>query len=100
VTPERAAGLNKIRAAYGQAQTKLGRAPEKLDDLKPYLEGDADALAEKYEIVWGVDYRKMAMPPPVLAYEKTAVNGQRYVVTVMGVVPMSNEEFSKAVPGH
>jgi hypothetical protein len=98
IAPERAGGLNQIRSAYEQSQTKLGRPPENLNDLKPYLEGDADELARKYEIVWGVDYHKMSMPPPVVAYEKTAVNGQRYVVTVMGVVPMSADEFAKAIP--
>jgi len=98
IVPDRADGLNKIRAAYEQAQAKLGRAPENLDDIKQYIDGDAADLVQKYEIVWGVDYRKMSLPPPVLAYEKTAVNGQRYVATVMGVVPMSIEEFAKAVP--
>ena len=36
------------------------------------------------------------MPPPIIAYEQKGAKGMRYVLTVMGIMPMSDEEFEKA----
>jgi len=98
--------LTKILAAYDQATRQLGRPPANLEEFKPFLTpyGNADEIlrspndGQPYGLVWGVDVRKSSlhmMPPPALAYETQGVNGKRYVLTVMGVVPMTEEEFAQ-----
>jgi hypothetical protein len=56
--------------------------------------------------VWNIDLREpqtWAQSTPVLAYEKTGVNGKRFVRTIMGSVEeLSEQEFAAASfpPGH
>jgi hypothetical protein len=98
--------LTRILAAYDQATRQLGRPPANLEEFRPFLTpyGNADEIlrsphdGQPYGVVWGVDVRKSSlhtMPPPTLAYERHGVNGKRYVLTVMGVVPMTEEEFAQ-----
>src|SRR5262245_45050551 len=98
--------LSKIERAYDKAIQKLGRPPADTEQLKPFLKefGDPDKIlrsprdGQPYVILYGVHIRKvkLEMPPPIWAYEKNGVNGKRYVLTVMGAVPMTDEEFAKA----
>ncbi len=98
--------LTKILAAYDQATKQLGRPPAKLEELKPFLApfGNADEIlrsphdGQPYGLVCGVNVQKSSlhtMPPPALAYERQGVNGKRYVLTVMGIVLMTEEEFAQ-----
>jgi hypothetical protein len=90
-----------------QATTKLGRPPARVGELRPFLEqvGDPEQILRSprdglpYVIICGVDFRQLpitTMPPPIMAYEQVGANGKRYVLTVMGVMPMRDEEFAKA----
>ncbi len=97
--------LSKIERAFDSAREKLGRPPANLEQLKPFLKefGDADQIlrsprdGEPYVIIYGIDIRRpFEMPPPIWAHEKNGVDGKRYVLTVMGPVSMTDEEFSKA----
>src|SRR5579864_5125271 len=96
--------LTTISLAYNRATDKLGRPPKDLDELKPFLKelGDPDAILRSphdglpYVILFGRNIRKVdVMPPPIIVYEQQGANGMRYVLTAMGVQPMSDEEFQK-----
>lgn len=97
--------LYKIERAYDAATKRLNRPPADVEQLKPFLRehGDPDTIlksprdGQPYVIIFNADIRKgFEMPPPIVAHEKAGVNGKRYVLTVMGVVSMSDEEFAKA----
>jgi hypothetical protein len=97
--------LSKIERAYHADLQKLGRPPANADQLKPYLKefGDPDAIlrsprdGEPYVIIYGVDIRKpFSMPPPIWLYEKHGADGKRYVMTIMGMMCMTDEEFANA----
>ncbi len=102
--------LLTLSRMYMRAQEKNNRPPRSADDLKPVAAefGDLErALVspndhQPYVIVWNVDLRNAANPYLVVAYEKTGVNGFRYVLTATGVNKLSQEEFIKAAfpPGH
>jgi hypothetical protein len=98
--------LNQIGTAYDKATEKLGHPPQNLEQLKPFLKpyGDPETILRSphdglpYVILWGKNPRQAAfhtMPPPILAHEQQGVNGKRYVLTVMGVMPMTDEEFAQ-----
>ncbi len=100
--------LYKIGNAYLQSITRLGRAPTNIEEMKPELGGavSTDLLrspndGEEFVILWGVDYATLPSqgsdPYTVGAYEKTGVNGQRYVLRFpMGVLRMTDERLKKA----
>jgi hypothetical protein len=98
--------LSKIWMAYDQASRQQG-APQNVEQLKPFLKqhGEPETILNSprdglpYVILWGKNTRTVGlktMPPPLLAYEQQGVDGTRYVLTVMGVMPMSDEEFQTA----
>jgi hypothetical protein len=101
--------LHKIGLAIDDATSRLGHAPRNLDELMPSLrgEGDPDVLLVSpvdglpYAIVFGVDAR-MTGTGTVLAYEQSATNGKRNVLTTTGVVQLTDAEFASAEfpPGH
>jgi hypothetical protein len=104
--------LQIIGQAYYKASASLGRPPQKLDDLLPFLpkKGHEKNLrspddGQEYKILWGVDIRA-AHPaggqPPVLAYEQRGKNGKRYVLVGRRVTQIPDEDFKKAnfPPGH
>ncbi len=105
--------LRAINTAYMRATDKLNRAPANLKELLPYLkeQGDPEQLlrstddGEEFVIVWGVDHRTLAAgkkKAPVIAYERTAHGGKRYVLVGRAVLQMTDEEFRGASfpPGH
>ncbi len=103
--PEEKANLSSVGRAYHAATEKLGRPPASEEQLMPFLRelGDPAQLlrsprdCEPYVIVYGFDIRKsFDMPPPIWAHEKRGVDGNRYVITVMGVNLMTDEEFAAA----
>src|SRR5262249_37545185 len=92
--------------AYHQATKQLGRPPQNAEKLKPFLKqyGDPETILHPpqdglpYVILWGRNIRTTTiktMPPPIIAYEQQGVGGTRYVLTVMGIMPMTDEEFQK-----
>lgn len=106
--------LMRVGTAYYRFNTRYGKAPTGVADLKPFLKefGNPDELlrsprdGEPYVICWGVDLQR---PQPwvqstgVLAYERRGAEGKRYVLTTMrSVVLMTDEEFRQAdfPPGH
>jgi hypothetical protein len=106
VQPDAAKNLGHIGLAYDRATVALGHPPASPADLKPFLKplGNPEDILRSprdglpYVIRWGVNFRKLpisSMPPPVIAYETEGANGSRYVLTVMGIVPMSEGEFAK-----
>lgn len=106
VKQEDAENLSKIGAAYDEATKQLGHPPQNPEELKPYLKqyDDPEAILRSpqdrlpYVILWGRDIRSISiesMPPPIIAYEQQGANGTRYVLTAMGIMPMTDEEFQK-----
>jgi hypothetical protein len=106
---EETANLSQIARAYDLATERLGHPPADANQLKPFLAevsgGDPDTVlvsphdGQPYVIIWGVQFRKapiQVMPPPILAYEQKGVAGKRYVLTTMGVLPMTDSDFAKA----
>jgi hypothetical protein len=106
---EHTSNLAHIGQAYDEATARLGRPPQDMDDLKPYLEryGRPDRILRSphdglpYVILWG---RKIgnptftSQPPTLLAYEQQGVGGTRYVLTAAGVMSMTDDEFERARP--
>jgi hypothetical protein len=99
--------LRAISTAYLQATDTLGRPPNNLEELKPFLKGQGGPEAiltspddgEPYTILWGVDYRTVPMygsTAPVLAYEKQGKGGKRFVLRMRDVTQLTNEDFQKA----
>ncbi len=88
--------LQAISGAYRAATLKADKAPEKADDLLPFLGEEStseeqkretfrsDNDGEEFAIAWGVDFRKQG--PDALSrdvifiYEKKGQKGQRYVL--------------------
>jgi len=91
-----ARNLEKIGDAYLRATQQKDKPPQGLDDLLPALKEQTtkessrpeDLLRspnddEKYEIVWGVELRRMKATGndvPIIAFEKRGKDGQRYVL--------------------
>jgi hypothetical protein len=105
VKQEDTGNLSTIGLAYNRATDKLGRPPKDLEELKPHLKdlGDPDAVLRSphdgllYVILFGRDIRNVhEMPPPIIAYEQQGASGMRYVLTTMGIRPMTDAEFQKA----
>jgi hypothetical protein len=99
------ANLSTIGRAYHTATEKLGHPPANVEQLRPFLHelGDpAEILrsprdGEPYVIIYGFDIRKpFDMPPPIWAHERRGAHGKRYVITVMGVNLMTDDEFATA----
>jgi hypothetical protein len=92
-------------AAYSDARQKLGRPPRSLEELKARLEtygaSEQRLISPRdgapYVIVWGVDMHDLRNldPPAVIAYEREGADGQRVVLTIMGVVRMTEDEFTR-----
>ena len=102
--PDESANLARIQVAYSQATRELKRPPANLAELRPRLQqfGDPDAIlrsprdGQPYGIVWKVDLRNVRPEaPPVLAYEQQGAGGKRYVLTALGILPMTDEEFAR-----
>src|SRR5262249_14836427 len=96
--------LSHIVEAYLKAHERLGRPPQKLDDLRPHLKAD-DVLrsphdGERYVIVWGVNLRTPQFEGaslPVFIYERKGKGGRRYVATTLLSTPvLTDEEFRQA----
>jgi hypothetical protein len=109
VKQEETENLTRIGEAYDRATRQLGHPPKTPEQLKPFLTqyGDPETILRSphdqlpYVILWGKAIRNTnitTMPPPILAYEQQGVNGKRYVLTAMGVMAMTEEEFQKANP--
>src|SRR5262249_48330528 len=99
------ANLSTIGRAYYAATEKMGHPPANEEQLRPFLRALGDPAeilrsprdGEPYVIVYGFDTRKpFDMPPPIWGYERQGADGQRYVITVMGVNLMTDEEFATA----
>lgn len=109
VPQETTENLGKILFVYTNAANKLARPPRSLDELKPFLKeaGFSDDVlvsphdGEPYDILWNVDLMKMAgqssnPAPIIIAYEHTGQNGRRFVLTGIGILSMTDEEFAGA----
>lgn len=101
---EQASTLHKIWTAYGKAAASLGRPPANLDELKSHFEAGDDPAkllvspdGQPYVIVWNVPLEAGSPENmPLVAYEATSKNGSREVLTIFGVMPLSDAEFEKA----
>lgn len=98
------ARLGAIQYAYQKAAQKLHRPPAKLEEIRPYLTelGNPEELlvsprdGKPYVIVWGFDREKAYGPDnPVWVYEQDGAQGERIVLTLLGIMPMSDAEFAK-----
>lgn len=105
VTSGDSSNLQKIQKAYNAYISRTGKGPERLEDLKPFLEKETNIQqlanspndGQPYVIIWGVNHLKNPSPQPiVIAYEKTGKGGTRFVFTSVGILEMSEEEFNNA----
>lgn len=101
------ANLETIWSAYRQATEQGSAPPMGPDDLAEYLPNDVDQSkvfrsnrdGKSFVIIWGTDFRKAPTSgtrPLVIGYEKDGASGNRLVMTAMGVMTMSDDEFDKA----
>jgi hypothetical protein len=100
--------LRAISEAYLRANKKLGRPPQNLNEILPYLQKGGDPATflhspedgEEYQIFWNIDV--MSMRPradgklPVLAFEKHGKDGKRYVLEGHYIRQLNDEDFHKA----
>ncbi len=100
-----------IAQCYMDYTMQNGRAPSSEKDLLPLLRqagvdplelveslgGGADAV-----VLWGAIPDMQSPEPVVMGYQTSSTNGQRMVITSMGVFAMPDEEFYSASfpPGH
>lgn len=93
-----------IETAYRAALTESKRAPKNRKELAKHLpEGiDAEQLFispqddKPFVVVWGTDLETTSPEPVVYGYEAEGANGNRFVLTTMGVMEMTDEDFSAA----
>lgn len=98
-----AARLLALGQAYSQFTFERGQPPRGPADLRGRVEGD-DAFVsprdgEPLVIFWGVDLRSpptWATGRPVLAHEKTGVEGRRHVLTTMRNVELLDDDAFRA----
>lgn len=100
-----------ISQCYTDYTMQHGRAPSSEKDLLPLLRQAGVDPAELLEslgggadvvVLWGAMPDMQSPEPVVMGYETSSTNGQRLVITSMGVVTMPDEEFYSAPfpPGH
>ncbi len=99
--------LVKVGEAYEAATAKLDRAPLNMAEFSPHFDDSNvdQTVRAKFPnptdivIVWGIDQRR-AEYGPIVAYEKNATNGRRYVVRGRQVFLMTDDELrSLPLPG-
>ena len=100
-----------IAQCYTDYTMQNGRAPSSPNDLLPLLRQagvDPVELLESLDggndvvVLWGAIPDMKSPEPVVMGYQTSSTNGQRLVITSMGVVTMPDEEFYSAPfpPGH
>ncbi len=106
--PAQAAKFDSFRViaqCYEGYTIQNGRAPSSEKDLLPLLRkagvdprellesvgGGADVV-----VLWGAVPDMKSPEPVVMGYQTSSTNGQRLVITSMGVVTMPDEEFYSA----
>ena len=95
-----------IETAYRAALAKTNRAPKNREELTEYLPTGTDAEQlfvsprddQPFVIIWGTDLTAlMTNPRPVVyGYEADGADGNRFVLTSMGVMELTDEDFAAA----
>ena len=97
--------MRLLETAYREASSENNRPPKDQDELAAFLPEGAqlsDLLTSPQDgqpitIIYDVDLQaSLTMGPVVIAYEKQGRDGSRMVLTTMGVMAMSDEEFAGA----
>jgi len=97
--------LTTVANAYRAATDKNNRPPTSPEELKPFLPPGVDQATlfqsvrdgQPFVILWGTDPRQgMDVKPLVYGYEKEGQGGERFVMTAMGVMQMTDEDFAQA----
>ena len=97
--------LMAVQQCYLQHSLETGRAPASIGDLQPLLTeaghdsaGILQTSADGSELIvlWGVMPNVQSAEPVVIGYEENAQDGQRVVMTSLGVWLMPDEEFYAA----
>lgn len=106
-TPPPPTDTNMLRGIiryYAAAAGELGRPPQKMEELKSilapltsepdkYLRSTRDG--EEFVVVWGLHLHQLPLDT-IVAYERTGVDGKRFVVNLDGVVrEVAADEFAK-----
>ena len=95
-----------IETAYRTSLDKTRRVPKNREELAKHLPPGTDAERlfasprdhKPFVIVWGTDLRTlMTSPRPVIyGYEADGADGNRFVLTTMGVMELTDEDFAAA----
>ena len=94
--------LNAIYQAYVKFTEAQSEPPSSADDLKELLtkaNQDPEKVfvsasdGEPFIVHWGAQALSPNPIPTVIAYEANGKNGQRMVMTTMGVMAMHDKEF-------
>lgn len=95
-----------IETAYRKALQETKRAPKNREELAKHLPPGTDAEQlfvsphdqKPIVVVWGVDLNAMLTNPrpTIYGYEADGVDGNRFVLTTMGVMEMTDEDFAAA----
>ncbi len=98
--------LRILERAYRTALDQTRQPPKSRDDLVRHLPADTDVEQllvsphddQPFVIVWGTDLTKlMTSPRPIVfAYESQGRDGNRFVLTTMGVMELTDEDFAAA----
>ncbi len=104
--PQTYNNMKTLGAAYIQATQKNNRPPQKLEDLRPFVHPsiNLEQIAhsendnQDFVIVWGVDFRTAGQQGgmPIVIYERTGLNGERYVCQFNDVQIFNEEQFKAA----
>ena len=102
--------LSTIQQCYFEYSRANGKPPESKEDLAKLLEKNGQDVStvfvskrnnQEFVIIWNTPPKEDG-PLQVIGYESTSIDNQRMVMTSMGTMTMSDEDFDSAnfPPGH
>ena len=96
-----AANLMVIETAYRQFVAKKRKPPTSKEDLEPYGTSDDSFLSlrdgKPLKIYWGTSMEETDMShPTIIAHEVDGKGGKRLVLSTVGVMMLTEQEFAAA----
>jgi len=93
--------LMAIESAYRQYSASKRKPPAGVNDLKPFGTTDDSFLSlrdgKPFKIYWGTSLDETDFDnPTIIAHEVDGKNGKRLVLSTVGVMMLTEEEFAAA----